>query len=36
MWGRGVMVINTAQLHFEKSKVRFCAGSNPESGMWEI
>ena len=32
----GVVVITTAQLHSTKSKVRFCAGSNPVGGVLEI
>ena len=36
MWCRGVVVINTAQLHPTKPKPRFCAGSNPARGMSEI
>ena len=32
----GVVVITTAKLHSTKSKLRFCAGSNPGHGMSEI
>ena len=32
----GVMVITIAQLHLKKPKLRFCAGSNPTSGVSEI
>ena len=35
MWRRGV-VITTAQLYSTKSELRFCAGSNPASGVSEI
>ena len=33
---RGVVVITTAQLPLTKSELRFCAGSNPASGVLEI
>ena len=32
----GVAVITIAQLHSTKSELRFCAGSNPASGVLEI
>ena len=35
-WGRGVVVITTAQLHLTKPELRFCAGSNPARGVSEI
>ena len=35
-WRRGVVVITTAQLHSTKPEFRFCAGSNPASGVSEI
>ena len=35
-WHRGVVVINTAQLHSTKPELRFCAGSNPARGVSEI
>ena len=33
---RGVVVITTVQLYSTKSKLRFCAGSNPARGAFEI
>ena len=36
MWRRGVVVMNTAQLHSAKPQLRFCAGSNPACGVSEI
>ena len=36
MWRRGVVVMNTAQLHLTKPQLRFCAGSNPACGLSEI
>ena len=33
---RGVVVINTAQLHSTKPELKLCAGSNPARGMSEI
>ena len=36
VWRRGVVVINTAQLHSSKPELRFCAGSNPGRGVLEI
>ena len=36
LWRRGVMVINTAQLHSTWPKLRFCAGSNPARSVSEI
>ena len=33
---RGVVVINTAQLHSAKPELRLCTGSNPACGMLEI
>ena len=35
-WYRGAVVITTAQLHSTKLELKFCAGSNPAGGMWEI
>ena len=35
-WGRGVVVITTAQLHSTKPELRLCAGSNPTYGVSEI
>ena len=32
-WRRGVMVINTAQLHSTKPEFRFCASSKPTRGV---
>ena len=32
----GVVVITTAQLHSTKPGLRFCAGSNPARGVFEI
>ena len=31
-----LVVITTAQLHFSKPKLRFCAGSNPAWSLLEI
>ena len=36
LWWRGIVVITTAQLHSTKPELRFCAGSNPACGVWEI
>ena len=36
MWRRGVVVITTAELHWTKPELRFCAGSNPARGASEI
>ena len=36
LWCCGVMVIFTEQLHSTKSKLRFCAGTNPAPGTSEI
>ena len=36
MWHRGVVVINTAQLHSTKPELRFYTGSNPARGMSKI
>ena len=36
LWRRGVVVVNKAQHHSTKSKLRFCAGSNPARGVSEI
>ena len=33
---RGVLVINTAQLHSTKPEYGFCTGSNPARGLLEI
>ena len=35
-WNRGVVVINTGQLHSTKPELRFCAGSNPGRSVTEI
>ena len=35
-WGRGVVVITSAQLHSAKPKLRLCADSNPARGVSEI
>ena len=35
-WRRGVVVINTAQLHSTKPELGFFAGSNPACGVSEI
>ena len=35
-WGRGVVVITTAQLHSTKFELKFCAVSNPACGVSEI
>ena len=32
-WHPGVVVINTVQLPLPKSKIRFCAGSNPGGSL---
>ena len=36
LWRRGVMVINTVQLHSSKPELRFCACSNPARGVSEM
>ena len=36
IWRRGVVVINTAQLHSTKPELGFFAGSNPACGVSEI
>ena len=36
MWCRDLVVATTAQLHLTKSKLRFCAGSNPARSMSKI
>ena len=36
LWRGGVVVITIAQLHSTESELRFCPGSNPASGVWEI
>ena len=36
LWRCGVVVITTAQLHSTKTKLWFCAGSNPARGVQEI
>ena len=36
IWGRGVVVITTAQLHSSRPEQRFYAGSNPARGVSEI
>ena len=36
LFHRGAVVITTAQLHSTKPELRFCAGSNPASGVSEI
>ena len=33
LWRRVVVVTTTSQLHSTKSELRFCAGSNPASGV---
>ena len=35
-WRRGVVVTTTAQVHSSKPELRFCAGSSPVHGEWEI
>ena len=35
-WGRGVVVITTAQLHSTKRELMLCAGSNLARGASEI
>ena len=35
-WGRGVVIITTAQIHSTKLQLKFCAGSNPARGLSEI
>ena len=32
LWCRAVVVITTAQINSTKTKLRFCAGSNPARG----
>ena len=36
IWRRGVVVITTAQLYSTNPELRFCAGSNPASGVSKI
>ena len=36
VWGRGVVLIATGQLHSNKPELRFCAGSNTAHGVSEI
>ena len=36
LWRRGVVFNSTAQLHSNKSEVRFCADLNPARGVSEI
>ena len=36
IWRRGVVVIAAAQLHWTKSELRFCVGSNPARGVSEV
>ena len=36
LWGRGVVVITSAQLHATNSEIRFWAISNPARGVSEI
>ena len=36
VWGRGVVLIATGQLHSNKPELRFCAGSNIAHGVSEI
>ena len=35
-WRRGVVVTTSAQVHSNKPELRFCAGSSPAHGEWEI
>ena len=36
LWGRGLVIITDARTYSSTSEIRFCAGSNPSRGVWEI